>query len=255
MGIEERAVAKEDKEELLQVEYIISTGKFSGNPLVPEIARLMANYKRLLEKTDNLARENQRIKTQLLELGRSLELTTRIDVMTGLANRRDILGKIEQEFSRAQRHKRTFSVILADIDDFKDVNETYGFNAGDEILVEIANVIRVCIRGEDICARWSGEQFILLLPETGIKGAESVAQKICQTVAMTVFRVHKPGIRVTLSLGVSEYSRGDTTFQCISRADQALLQAKRSGKNRYSMAPLPEHRLSSLSAERAPQTS
>lgn len=229
-----------EQEEIKRIERLISDGMYAGNPLLPELARSIEYYNRLLMRADDLANENQRIKTQLVEMSRSLELTNRNDMMTGLANRRDILGKVEQEFSRAQRHGRTFSIILSDIDDFRLVNEAYGYNVGDELLVEIANVIRTCIRNEDICARWGGEQFLLLLPETGIEGAQSVAQKICQSVAMTMFRVNKPGIRVTLSLGVSGYSEGQSTFECISKADKALMGAKHSGKNRFAVAPLHE---------------
>jgi len=229
-----------ESEDLRHIGKIISNGNFSGNPLLPELSRLFGYYNRLEQRVENMANENQRIKTQLVEMSRSLDLSNRIDVMTGLANRRDILGKIEQEYSRAQRHQRIFSVILADIDDFKLVNDRYGFNAGDEVLVEIANVLRVCIRSEDICARWGGEEFLLLLPETGIDGAQFVAGKICQSVSMTEFRVNKPGIRVTLSLGVCEYNQGQTTFECIAKADQALLQAKHAGKNRFSVAFMPE---------------
>jgi diguanylate cyclase len=232
------SLIKRDKEVVRQIEQELPVEQISGHSHLQDLTRLIEGYNRLQQFTDDLSSENQRIKTQLVELGRSLELSTRIDIMTGLVNRRDILGKIEQEFSRANRHNRAYSVILADIDDFKKVNDAHGFNSGDEVIVEIANVIRVCIRSEDICARWSGEQFLLLLPETGIEGAQSVAQKICQTVAMTEFRVHKPGIRVTLSLGVSGYSPGQTAFECISKADKALLEAKRAGKNRYEVAPV-----------------
>jgi len=226
-------------EESCSFEKIIANGQFPGNPLLPEFTRLYEQYKKIARHAEDMTRENQRIKIQLVEMSRSLELTTRIDVMTGLANRRDILGKIEQEFSRALRHQRTFSVILADIDGFKRINDTHGFNAGDELLVEIANVLRGSIRSEDICSRWGGEEFLFLLPETGIEGAESVAQKIHQSVSMTEFRVNKPGIRVTISLGVCEYNQGQTTFECIANAEQALQQAKQSGKNRYCVAAQP----------------
>jgi diguanylate cyclase (GGDEF)-like protein len=228
----EARLSKEN-EELRRFDQIIAAKQFAGNPLLPALIRLHEQYKKLAHQADAAAWEIKRCKTQLIEMSRSLELTTRIDLMSGLANRRDILGKIEQEFSRAHRHQRQFSVILADIDDFKRVNDTYGFNLGDEVLVEIANALRGCLRSEDVCARWGGEEFLLLLPETMIEGAESVAKKICQAVAMTVFRVNKPGIHVTISLGVSGYSQGQTTFECIARAVQALLKAKQGGKNQY----------------------
>jgi len=224
---------------LLRFEKTITGNQFAGNSLLPQFIRLYELCKKLEQSADTLAGENQRIKTKLVEMSRSLELTTRIDVMTGLMNRRDILGKIEQEFSRAHRHQRTFSIIIADMDNFKRVNDNYGFNIGDEVIVEIANVIRGCLRSEDVCARWGGQEFLFLLPETGEEGALSVAQKICQTVAMTEFRVNKPGIRVTISLGVCEYNQGQTTFECIANAEKALQQAKMSGKNRYCVAARP----------------
>jgi len=230
------AKATKEAEEMHRFEQIITARQFAGNPLLPALIRLHEKYKKLAHLAEAAARENERCKTQLVELGRSLELTTRVDIMSGLANRRDILGKIEQEFSRALRHQRTFSIILADIDDFKNVNDTHGFNCGDDVLVEIANVLKVCIRSEDVCAHWGGEEFLLLLPETTIEGAESAAQKICQTIAMTEFRVNKPGIRVTISLGVCSYSQEQTTFECIAKVEQALLTAKKSGKNQYIVA-------------------
>ncbi len=230
------ANAGKENEELHRFEQIITAKQFAGNPLLPAFTRLLEQYKKLEHQAEAAIRENKRCKIQLVEMSRSLELTTRVDVMSGLVNRRDILGKIEQEFSRAFRHQRTFSVILADLDDFKQVNDSYGFNFGDEVLVEIANVLKSCLRSEDVCARWGGEEFLLLLPETAIEGAETVAQKICQSIAMTEFRVNKPGIRVTVSLGVSGYSQGQATFDCIAKAEQAILKAKQSGKNQYVVA-------------------
>lgn len=230
------AKASKENEESRRFEQIISAAQFAGNPLLPAFTRLYEQYKKLEHQVEAAARENKRCKTQLVEMSRSLELTTRVDIMSGLANRRDILGKIEQEFSRAYRHQRTFSVILADIDDFKRVNDSHGFNLGDEVLVEIANVLKSCLRSEDVCARWGGEEFLLLLPETTVEGAETVAQKICQSIAMTEFRVNKPGVRVTISLGVCGYTQEQTTFECIAKAEQALLKAKQSGKNQYILA-------------------
>jgi len=225
-----------DVDEMRRFEQLVTSRQFTGNSLLPEFTRLLECYKKLVSQSETVVRENRRLKTQFVEMSRSLELTTRVDLMSGLANRRDILRKIEQEYSRALRHHRTFSVILADIDGFKLINDFYGFNFGDEVLVEVSNVLKSCIRSEDVCARWGGEEFLLLLPETTSEGAEAVAAKICQTIAMTEFRVNKPGVRVTMSLGVGCYDEGQTTFDCIARAEQALSQAKQTGRNRYSIA-------------------
>lgn len=220
-------------EDISQFENIIA----DGNPLYPKFKLLLESYKKLARRTENLAHENGLMNTRLVELDRSLDLATRIDPMTGLTNRRHIKELVEQEYSRAQRHNRTFSIILADLDSFKGINDTYGYNAGDDVLVEISRVFRGCVRNEDVCARWGGEEFLILLPETTIDGALAVAQKIHESVAMTEFKAYKPGIRTTISLGLSEYKPGQALFECVSRADHALQQAKKAGKNRYIAEP------------------
>lgn len=221
------------KEGLRRSEFIISVGTHVDNPLLPEFKTLLTLAREGVHHAEIAAQEIGRLKTQLVEMNRSLDLASRVDPMTGLANRRDIMEKIEQEHSRAQRHQRTYSIIMADIDDFKQVNDTYGINSGDDVIFELSCVLRECVRSEDFCARWGGEQFLFLLPETGIDGALAVAQKINQSVAMTEFKVNKPGIRITASLGLCEYRVGQTIDDCLRKVEQALLRAKETGKNRY----------------------
>jgi diguanylate cyclase (GGDEF)-like protein len=167
---------------------------------------------------------------------RSLNLASRIDGMTGLANRRDIMEKIDREATRSQRHQRSFTILLVNIDDFKKVNELYTYNAGDDVLVEVARVLRSCVRNEDICARWGGEEFLILLPETSVENSLPVADKVLEAISMTEFKANKPGIRITASIGVCEHNPVQTAQETISRVHQALLQAKRGGKNRYIIA-------------------
>lgn len=213
-------------------EHVLSSGHYEGNPLLTEYRLLYDEYCRLQKHSMVLTKEKHNLETQLVEMNRSLDLASRIDPMTGLANRRDIMEKIEREYSRAERHHRLFSVLLADLDDFKLVNERYGYNSGDDVLVEVARVMMGCVRSEDVCARWGGEEFLFLLTETPLEGAKAVAQKINSSIAMTEFKAKKPGIRITVSIGVSEYQAGQSINDCISRADQALRTAKLEGKNR-----------------------
>lgn len=222
-------------DELRHYELVIAEGRAAGNPLLHEFSRLLELFKRAAHQAEASGHEIESLKTQLVEMNRSLDLASRIDQMTRLANRRDIMEKIEQEHSRAQRHRRTYALILADIDDFKQINELYGINTGDDVIVEISCVLRECVRNEDICARWGGEEFLFLLPETGIEGALSVARKVNQTVEMTEFKYNKPGIRTTVSLGVCAYQPGQTVIDCLNRVEKAVLQAKQNGKNRYAL--------------------
>lgn len=217
-------------------EHLVSDSSYDGNPLMIEYRLLYDEYRAVKHRVELLEKEKNSLKTLLSEMDRSLDLATRIDPMTGLANRRDIMEKMERELSRSERHQRKFSVMLADLDDFKRVNETYGYNDGDDVLVEVARVLRGCVRNEDVCARWGGEEFLFLLTETNTEGALTLARKVLESISMTEFKANRPGIRITASIGLCEYQAGQSIHDCITRADQALRQAKLGGKNRYIVA-------------------
>jgi len=211
---------------------LITDKKFTGNPLLPELQQLHEQYRALAQKTERLLKEKTQLETQLSNMNRSLSLATRIDPMTGLGNRRAMMEMLEQEFSRANRHQRAISIIIADIDAFKRVNDAHGFNTGDDVLVEVARVLRSCVRNEDFCGRWGGEEFMFLLPETDLEGALAVANKIRESVAMTEFVINKPGVRLTISLGVCSHQNEQNIFDAVTHADQALHKAKMGGGNR-----------------------
>jgi diguanylate cyclase (GGDEF)-like protein len=209
----------------------------NNNKIMPELQKLHECCIALLKHAEQLINKKDQAETKLVELNRSLNLATRVDPMTGLANRRAIMEMIKQEFSRSNRHQRNSSIIIANLDNFKNINETLGYNTGDDLLVEVSRVLRGCLRNEDICARWGGEEFLILLPETRLDGALAVAEKIRESIAMTVFLANREGIRITTSLGVCEHKSDQDIFEAISRADQALRQAKSGGKNRALVAP------------------
>lgn len=216
---------------------LIADTEIKRNHLYPELQKMHELFQALTKRAERLEREKRQFSTQLNELSRSLDLATRVDPMTGLLNRRAVMEMLEQEFSRANRHQRCISIVMADLDHFRQLNEIYGFNLCDDVLVEVARVLRGCLRNEDICARWGGEEFLLLLPETRLSGALAVANKIRESVAMTEFKANKPGIQLTISLGVCEYHPDQNIFEAITRADHALYQAKVGGRNRAVTAP------------------
>lgn len=205
----------------------------ADNKLLEEFTHLNQCYTMLRLQINKLSAENDQLKTQLVNMVRSLDLASRIDGMTGLANRRDIMEKIDREATRSQRHQRPFTILLVNIDDFKKVNDSYSYNSGDDVLVEFARVLRSCVRNEDICARWGGDEFLILLPETDTENSLPVANKVLEATNMTEFKVNKPGIRIAVSIGICEHQPAQTVQETISRVHQALLQAKKGGKNRY----------------------
>jgi diguanylate cyclase len=236
MATDRNVIASLKTTESDRYQQIMADLRFKDNPLLPELQQLHELFRTLSQRNERLIKEKKQLETQLTNMNRSLELATRIDPMTGLANRRGIMEMIEQEFSRAHRHQRSASIIMANLDYFNKVNDTHGFNTGDDVLVEVSRVLKSCLRNEDICARWGGEEFLVLLPETQLDGALAVANKIRESVAMTEFKVNRPGIQLTISLGVCEYRAEQNFHEAISRADQALHQAKMGGRNRANAA-------------------
>ncbi|MBK5274525.1 MAG: GGDEF domain-containing protein [Desulfuromonadales bacterium] len=217
-------------------EKIIADIRHADNTLLEEFTQLSDCYKMLVQQVNKLSDENDQLKTQLVNMVRSLDLASRVDGMTGLANRRDIMEKIDREATRSQRHGRPFTILLINVDDFKSVNDLHGYNSGDDVLVEISRVLMSCVRNEDVCARWGGEEFMILLPETSAENSLQVANKVLEATFMTEFKANKPGIHITVSIGVCEHNPPQTVHECISRVNQALLHAKQGGKNRYIIA-------------------
>ncbi|MCW8896265.1 GGDEF domain-containing protein [Sulfurimonas sp.] len=152
------------------------------------------------------------------------------DPLTKLYNRLYMENIFEAELQRAKRYQQTFSIIFMDIDHFKLVNDDFGHDVGDIVLVEVANIIKSNIRSTDIMARWGGEEFIILCPETDLQSAKILSEKLRKTVESHAI---KPVGHKTCSFGVSQYSTQDDSIKrTIKRADDALYEAKESGRNK-----------------------
>jgi diguanylate cyclase (GGDEF)-like protein len=154
-----------------------------------------------------------------------------IDGLTGLANRRAAVDALHAEAARAQRLQTPLSVVLADLDGFKEVNDAHGHAVGDEVLRAFADVLRDTVRESDVAGRWGGEEFLLLLPGADLGGAVQLAERIRIGLAARRF-ASAPGLRVTASFGVAEYAGESNSEQLVAVADGALYRAKRAGKDR-----------------------
>jgi diguanylate cyclase (GGDEF)-like protein len=163
---------------------------------------------------------------------RKLEQVARTDPLTGLANRRDIIEKIEQERTRSQRSGRPFALVMADIDQFKTINDLHGHGIGDRVLIEVARRLRIRVRGQDCVARWGGEEFLLLLPDTDLHGAAALSEQLRTTVAGTPCEVDGLAIDLSVTLGVCQFRNGMSLDDCVQVADEALYAGKRAGRNR-----------------------
>jgi diguanylate cyclase (GGDEF)-like protein len=160
-----------------------------------------------------------------------------VDGLTGLANRRACEETLGSELARAERFPGPLSVVIADLDDFKEVNDRHGHQAGDVILREFAGLLSAGVRDIDLAGRWGGEEFLLVLPGTDLDGATHVAERIRLALAdRVVLSVDGKPIRVTASFGVASYRQAQTASGLFAAADGALYEAKRSGKNRVWVA-------------------
>jgi diguanylate cyclase (GGDEF)-like protein len=175
--------------------------------------------------------------TDLVHLADQLRIQATVDGMTGVFNRRHFLALAEIEWSRYQRHRRPMSLIGLDIDRFKSINDDFGHHAGDQVIVQVADICRKQKRKSDIVARFGGEEFLILLPETKLQAAQYVAERLRRKVETSAFYVASNAIRATISIGVSEANPSmDTVFDLIKLADRALYMAKDSGRNRVCAA-------------------
>jgi diguanylate cyclase (GGDEF)-like protein len=161
----------------------------------------------------------------------AMEALAMTDALTRLANRRRMRDLLDLERVRHQRNRRPFAVIIGDLDDFKLINDKRGHHCGDHVLVETAAVLGAVLRAQDGIARWGGEEFLFLLPDTDLRGARIVAEKLRAAVAGAAMTFGGHPVATTMTLGVAVYAGGMSLDECVRRADEALYAGKSRGKN------------------------
>lgn len=159
----------------------------------------------------------------------ALEILALKDELTGLLNRHTLEGAVAAESQRQDRYRAPLALVMVDIDHFKDVNDTYGHDIGDRVLVEVARRIKANLRDTDLLFRWGGEELLVLAPETGLAGATSLAEKLRRSLFES--EIEPAGI-ITASFGVVERLPGEAREICFKRVDQAMYRAKTGGRNR-----------------------
>jgi diguanylate cyclase (GGDEF)-like protein len=159
------------------------------------------------------------------------------DELTALPNRRHMNEVLQREEERHRRAGRTLCVAMVDIDWFKHVNDTYGHAVGDEVLRRFAHQAREAVRAADVLARWGGEEFLLLLPDTEISEAIQVLERVrLQSAALDLTSIH-PYLHITFSAGLTASRPGEPILQTIERADREMYRAKTEGRNRIVVSP------------------
>ena len=169
--------------------------------------------------------------TELQEYTYELQYQANHDNLTKLYNRQKFNEELDKEILRENRYQHRLSIIMFDIDDFKVVNDTYGHDVGDIVLIKIAQAVKKSVRSTDIFSRWGGEEFMILLPETSTEETHAIAEHIRKSISQISFEEFDSPI--TVSLGISEYIvNKDTKDSFLKNVDVALYEAKKSGKNK-----------------------
>jgi diguanylate cyclase (GGDEF)-like protein/PAS domain S-box-containing protein len=173
--------------------------------------------------------EFKQAQDSIQDANRTIDRLTREDPLTGLANRRALDQTIVRSISFAHRWKYPLAVVMADVDHFKRVNDTYGHLVGDQVLISFSQILKASCRVEDLAVRFGGEEFLLLLPSANAEQAAALATRIQLELKQETLPVPSP---VTVSFGVTSLGENDTPDSLIERADKALYVAKRSGRDR-----------------------
>jgi diguanylate cyclase len=206
------------------------------NKLIIEIENIRQTLReKEIHDSEKLEKLSKKVNSLNVELEKAKEESVK-DGLTGIYNRKAFDGYIGMIVERNTVAKAPFSILLLDIDDFKKINDNFGHQTGDRVLVAMAHKCREFIRSDDYLARYGGEEFVVVLPGASLRNAVKKAKLICKEMAKAKYALEESKedtiISITLSIGASVYKKGDTVATIIERADKALYAAKQAGKNR-----------------------
>ncbi len=227
-------------EELREIPVILLTGEEAQDRKIQGLERGASDYiTKPFDPGELVARVKVQLKIKSLqdslrESNRQLERLSMTDHLTGLANRRHFMETLEREFIRSRRTTLPLSLVMLDIDHFKKINDTYGHQRGDEVLVSVAELLQQSLRPYDTAARYGGEEFALVLPETSLDEAFQAAERLRRQTAQKAFAGAPGDLHITASLGVAAVpgAKIGSVDHLILEADAALYRAKRNGRDR-----------------------
>jgi len=197
---------------------------------------LSRRYDRQINRLEKAIRISDRYQSSLNDLNRALQEASTHDQLTGLPNRKLMADCCRREDERVIRDDTTYSMLAIDADRFKLINDTYGHEVGDKVLVALADSFQQSIRDGDYCARWGGEEFLALLVGADLSMAQVVADRLLQTVRGIQIECGSTTITPRVSIGVAEHTPDESYPDVYRRADAALLTAKQTGRDRYVVA-------------------
>ncbi|MDX2051274.1 MAG: diguanylate cyclase [Polyangiaceae bacterium] len=200
------------------------------------LVEINLQYHEMVASLERLVAEKTELATQLNRANEALEQLVGTDALTGLPNRRLMDRALARDLAAAVRDASPLSIAMLDVDRFGNFNSTYGHPAGDEALRTVAKALTGCVRASDLAARYGGEEFLILLPRTDLDGAALVCERVRAALESRVVKLDGCTATLTASLGVATLKSGENAKGLIARADAALYEAKRGGRNRVHRA-------------------
>lgn len=202
-----------------------------------ETLSLSERYSKQLRQLERLSRISDRYQSMMRDLNEALKEASNKDALTGIGNRRLLMERLKAENARAERMGQPLTLVMVDVDYFKSINDTFGHEAGDKVLIEIARVLGTGVRDYDTCGRWGGEEFLVIMPETAAGDAVALVERVQRAIGEVRVPADNTQIQATASFGIAERRPGDPIAELIKRADEALYSAKHAGRNRCHVAP------------------
>lgn len=251
----------------VELEYLLQSAEHQDNPLLPvlkqlykqeldhqqrldrllriadcndDLARTQSHdlldlYDKQLRRLEKITRISDRYQQNLIELNNELKEVALRDPLTGLANRRWFMSRLHEEIERSHRNQQPLSLVMLDVDHFKRINDAYGHDIGDKALCMMATAIVEQLREADFCARWGGEEFMLLLPETRPEDAIITVERVMQAIRLLQL-FEDTTVSLSISAGISQYHAHEAVDLAINRADSALISAKNNGRDQWQWA-------------------
>ena len=220
------------QEQIGQLERLTSISDGYQSVLNKRYQTLAERHNKQLRQLQKIVKISDHYQKMLQELNESLRIASTQDLLTGLFNRRYTLDRLQNEAALTNRRDNSFSVLMIDIDHFKRVNDSWGHHAGDVALTMVASALQMTLRTSDVCARWGGEEFLVLLPDTSEAGAMEIANRILSTIRALRVPPIPAEQNLTVSIGLAQHGRGDDLDDTLMRADCALYKAKTGGRDR-----------------------
>lgn len=233
------AVVERMSQQLLRLERITQISDRYQSDVQERVQHIAQRYDLQIRKLEKAIRISDRYQAMLNDLNQALKKASTHDQLTGLPNRRLIVDRCRREDHRTQRDNTTYALLAMDVDRFKSINDTHGHEAGDKVLVALAQALQQGLRDYDCCSRWGGEEFLALLAGADLATAQLVAQRMLDTVRKLVVELPSGAVQPRVSIGVAAHIAGEEYTEVYRRADQALLAAKAAGRDRFMVADQP----------------